>query len=214
MCFNDKVSLLTFVIGIIGSVALINYGNSQFCKENIISGVFLLFIAGIQLMDFLFWIDLKNNLGINKITTIIGPLFNIGQPLILYLIKVLYFRPKNIFSMTNYNLPVFILNALYFVNLIIIYISFLRTSKLITGTSNGHLSWPWIRYANPAAYLSLLAINIFYLMKFNYSLVFFLIIYFFLILSIIFFSYSPGELWCFFGSFIPLIMLVSSYFIK
>lgn len=214
MCFNDKASLLTFVIGVIGSICLMKYGNPKFKKDNIVSGIFLLFIAGIQLMDFFFWIDLKNKLGINKITTIIGPLLNVGQPIILYIIKLLYFKPKNILSMNNYNLPIFILNLLYFINLMIIYISFITTSTLITGTSNGHLKWPWIKYSTPWAYLILLAINIFYLMDFNYSLMLFLIIYSFLILSVVYFSYNAGELWCFFGSFIPLIMLIVSYFIK
>ena len=214
MCFNAKASILTFAIGVIGSILLMKYGNAKFKKENIVSGIFLLFIAGIQLMDFFFWIDLKNKLGINKITTIIGPLFNIGQPVILYLVKLLFFKPKDIFSMNNYNLPVFILNMLYFVNLMISYTNFLSTSTLVTGTSNGHLKWPWIKYANPWAYLILLAINIFYLMDFNYSLVLFLITYLFFILSVIYFSYNPSELWCFFGAFVPLLMLVASYLIK
>jgi len=214
MCFSAKASILTFTIGAVGSLLLMKYGNPKFAKENIIFGIFLLFIAGIQFMDFLFWIDLKNKLGINKITTIIGPLFNIGQPFILYIVKLLYFQPINIFSMKNFNLPVFILNMLYLINLLISYNHFLSTSSLVTGTSNGHLSWPWIKYANPQYYLILLAINIFYLTNFNYSLVLFLITYLFLALSVVFFSYNTGELWCFFGAFIPLLMFFASYFIK
>jgi hypothetical protein len=42
-------------------------------------------------MDFLFWIDLQNKLGINYIITLLGPLLNVGQPLILYVIKLLNF---------------------------------------------------------------------------------------------------------------------------
>jgi hypothetical protein len=99
-------------------------------------------------------------------------------------------------------------------NLFIVYNHFLSTSSLVTGTSHGHLSWPWIKYANPWAYLVLLAINIFYLTNFNYSFVVFLITYFFSILSVVFFSYNPGELWCFFGAFIPFLMFFASYFIK
>lgn len=214
MCFNYKASLLTFLIGMIGSILLIKYGNPIYYKENIVSGIFLMFIAGIQLMDFLFWIDLDNKLGINKITTIIGPLYNVGQPLILYIIKLLYFKPKNILSMKNYNLPVFILNFFYFISLMVNYIYFLSSSTLITGTRKGHLSWQWIDYFNPFFYLILLAINIFYLMDFQYSLILFLIIYILFILSVIYFSYNVGELWCFFGIFIPFIMLTGSYIIS
>lgn len=211
MCFNAKTSLLTFFIGVAGSFLLIKYGNPKFYKENMVSGIFFIFIAGIQLMDFFFWIDLKNTYGINKITTIIGPLLNVGQPIIFYIIKLFYFQPKNIFSMSHYNLPVFVLNLFYFIFLIKNYISFLTEGKLITGTSHGHLSWPWIKYSNPGFYLLLLAINIFYLMNLNYSLLLFFITYFFLILSTVFFSYNIGELWCFFGAFIPFIMIFASF---
>jgi len=214
MCFSAKASILTFAVGVMGSILLMKYGNPKFQKENMVYGIFLLFISGIQFMDFLFWIDLKNKLGINKIATIIGPLFNIGQPFILYAIKLLYFQPKNIFSMNNFNLPIFILNTFYLINLFIVYNHFLSTSSLVTGTSHGHLSWPWIKYANPWAYVVLLAVNIFYLTNFNYSFVVFLITYFFSILSVVFFSYNPGELWCFFGAFIPFLMFFASYFIK
>ena len=113
MCFNYKVSLLTFMMGTIFSILLFKYGNKKYSIENKVSGIFLIFIAAIQLMDFLFWIDIKNKLGINKITTILAPFLNTCQPTILYLIKYIYYKP-DIFSMKNYNLPVAILNLLYF----------------------------------------------------------------------------------------------------
>jgi hypothetical protein len=113
--------------------------------------------------------------------------------------------------MKNYNLPVLLLNLAYFINLMISYFQFLKEGTLTTGTSHGHLFWPWIKYANPGFYLLLLAINIFYLMDFKYSLVLFLITYFFFLLSVVFFSYNPSELWCFFGAFIPFIMFFVSY---
>lgn len=213
MCFSANASIITFIIGVVGSLCLIKYGNTKYYKFNLEAGIFFIFIAGIQFMDFLFWIDLKNKIGINKITTIIGPLFNIGQPFILYLVKLIINKPKNILSMSNFNLPVLILNVMYFINLMIGYKQFLKEGNLTTGTSNGHLLWPWIKYSNSNFYLIVLAINIFYLMAFNYALTLFLITYFFLLLSVIFFSYNTGELWCFFGAFIPFIMIFVSYYI-
>jgi len=76
MCFSSQISILTFTIGTVFSLLLIKYGNPIFKKENLASGIFLVFISMIQGMDFLFWIDLKNKLGINKITTIFGPILN------------------------------------------------------------------------------------------------------------------------------------------
>jgi hypothetical protein len=163
-------------------------------------------------MDFLFWIDIKNNYGINKITTILGPILNVGQPTIFYIIKYLYYKP-NILSLQNFNLPVAILNFLYVIYFIHMYINFLSKDKLVTSTQHNHLQWPWIKYSNPYYYLLLFGINIFYLFNFKYAFAFFTITYFFLFLSVKYFFYNAGELWCFFGSFIPLIMYFISFYI-
>jgi hypothetical protein len=212
MCFNYKVSLLTFFIGITFSIILFKYGNAKYVIENKVSGIFFIFISFIQFMDFLFWIDIKNNYGINKITTIFGPILNVCQPTILYLIKYLYYKP-NILSIQNFNLPVAIMNFLYVIYFIHMYINFLSNDKLVTSTQHNHLQWPWIKYSNPYYYLLLFGINIFYLFNFKYALAFFTITYFFLFLSVKYFFYNAGELWCFFGSFIPLIMYFMSFYI-
>jgi hypothetical protein len=92
MCFNYKVSLFTFSLGIVFSLLLIHYGNKKYILENTVSGTFLIFISFIQLMDFLFWIDLKNHLGINKITTILGPILNVGVNQIYLPLTILTFQ--------------------------------------------------------------------------------------------------------------------------
>lgn len=203
MCFNYQVSLLTFLIGTISSFILIKNGNPKYNAENIIFGIFLIFISSIQFMDFLFWIDLHNKIGINHIITIIGPLINIGQPLILYIIKLIYFKPQ---LLSVNSIPILILNLLYLFYIIRLFINFISNEKLVTSTKHNHLSWPWIKYSTPLFYLLLLPINIFYLTNFNYSLIIFFITYLFLYLSYKFFSYNISELWCFFGAFIPIIM--------
>jgi hypothetical protein len=173
----------------------------------------LLFISAIQLMDFTFWMDLKNTMGLNKLATIIGPLLNVGQPTILYVIKLLYFTP-NVLSATNFNWQVMVLNVLYALYLLAMYFRFITTeTQLTTSTSHGHLNWPWLKYANPYYYLILFAVNIFYLTDFKYSLSMFIITYFFLYLSYKWFPYNMGELWCFFGAFIPAVGLAGSYLI-
>ena len=212
MCFNYKVSLFTFLIGTVFSILLINYGNKKYASENTVSGIFLIFISAIQFMDFLFWIDINNKLGINKVTTILGPVLNVCQPTILYLIKYIYYKP-DIFTLKNCNLPIAILNLLYFIFFLIMYKNFLTNSKLITQPVNGHLKWPWIKYSNPFFYLVLFAINIFYLFNFKYALTVFIIIYLFLFISVKYFSYSATEMWCFFGSFTPLIIYFLSFYI-
>ena len=212
MCFNYKVSLLTFSIGTIFSLLLFYYGNNKFNIENKVSGIFLIFISAIQFMDFLFWIDINNKLGINKITTVLGPFLNVCQPIILYVIKYIYYKP-DIFTLTNYNLPVAILNLLYFLYFIVGYKKFITHSKLVTQPVNGHLKWPWLKYSNPYFYLILFAINIFYLFDLKYALLLFTTVYLFFFLSVKYFYYHIGEMWCFFGSFTPLILYFLSYYI-
>jgi len=207
MCFNYKVSIITFFIGIIFSLILIQYGNKKYILENKITGIFFIFISFIQFMDFLFWIDIKNKYGINKIVTIFGPILNICQPLILYLIKYYYYKP-NITIFENNNLPIALLNVMYFIYFIINYIIFLYNEKTITSTKNNHLNWPWINYFNPYFYLILTAINIFYLFDLYYAFILFIITYFFLYISATFFYNNIGELWCFFGAFIPFIIFL------
>jgi hypothetical protein len=216
MCFSAKTSFITFLMGTIFSILLIKYGNPKYKVDNQVFGIMLLFISAIQFMDLTFWLDLKNTMGLNKIATIIGPLLNIGQPTILYVIKLLYFKPEldlDLWNTTNFNSPVLLLNILYALYLLSMYFRFITTDKLITSTSHGHLKWPWLKYANPYYYLILFAVNIFYLTNFNYSLGMFLITYSMLYLSQKWFPYNVGELWCFFGAFIPVIMLALSYMI-
>ena len=205
MCFNYQTSIITFLIGTVFSILLIKKGNKKYILENKSFGIFFIFISLIQLMDFLFWIDINNNYGINKITSIIGPILNVGQPIILYIIKLLVYK-KTYKKLTNFDIIIFMFNLFYLIYLIKLYIKYLKENELITTEKNDHLSWPWIKYVIPHFYLILLPINILYLSNFNYSLFVFIITYFFLIISASYFKYNIGELWCFFGSFIPIII--------
>jgi hypothetical protein len=206
MCFSASSSLITFLIGLTGSFILAKYGNKKYKIDNIITRIFFIFISLIQLMDFFFWIDLTNKNGINHIVTLIGPLLNVGQPLILFFIKYIYFKPQ-------INTFYAILNIGYFLYLLDMYSNFLQKSKIITGISHKHLLWPWIKYANPYLYLILLTINIFYLTNWKYNFLIIIILYLCLFLSCYYFEYNPGELWCFFGAFIPFFICIFSYYI-
>ena len=207
MCFSYQSSLATFIIGLVGSVLLLNFGNPRFSLENHISGIFFIFISLIQFMDFLIWIDLKNTIGLNRLATTIGPLLNIGQPTILYLIKLIYMKPN---LLEGNNLQIALLNLLYFGYIMYVYFRFTRENQMKTGVKHGHLNWEWLEYHNPFTYLVVFAVNIFYLTDFAYSSLVFGITYLFLLLSMLFFKYNVGELWCFFGAFIPIIVFVST----
>jgi hypothetical protein len=209
MCFNYQSSFATFLIGLVGSFLLIYYGNPRFSLETRVSGIFFIFISFIQFMDFLIWIDIKNTIGLNRLATTIGPLLNIGQPTILYCIKLFYLTPSNMYNLKD--MAVAIINIVYFGYILHVYNRFTRESNMITKVSHGHLDWKWLDYHNPYTYLVIFAINIFYLTDFVYSSLVFLITYLFLLLSVKFFKYNVGELWCFFGAFIPIILFLSTF---
>lgn len=209
MCFNYKVSIFTFLLGVITSILLIFLGNKKYKTENMVFGIFFIYISLMQLIDFLFWIDLDNKKGINKITTIIAPLVNVGQPTVLYLIKNIFYRTTNIITSISYLLA----NIIYFIYLLKNYFKFLNNNILITSVEKKHLKWQWIEYFSDPFYVTLLALNIFYLSNFKYSLIVFLITYFFLLISYKYFNYHIGEIWCFFGVSIPILILLGSYLI-
>lgn len=210
MCFNSNASLLTFSIGCFFSFLLIHSKNKKYVLENKITGVFFIFISFIQFMDFIFWNDIDNKIGLNKIATILGPFLNVLQPVILYLIKIYYYRPT---ILTPYNLIFALINLLYFILYIKTYISFISSGLLVTSKENGHLKWPWLKYSYSYFYVILLAINIFYLFKIKYSILLFTINYIMLYISFKYFKYNIGELWCFFGAFIPLIIYFTTLII-
>lgn len=209
MCYSPKVSISMFLMGIGFSTLLIIYGNPKYAKENMVFGIFLIFVAGIQFMEFLFWIDLHNKIGINKITTIIGSLFNIGQPILIYIIKLLYLRPALQLDWVT------VLNVAYFIHLIYVYSRFISKGLLTTSlVIDGHLRWPWLKYANPPFFLLMFSINLFYLTDFDYSFVLFSITAMFLLFTMIYFKHNTAELWCFVSSSVPAILLLISYYIK
>lgn len=209
MCFSSEVSLFTFLLGLTSSFFLIKYGNAKYAAENKSFGVLLIFIALIQFMDFLFWIDLNNNLGINKITTILGPILNAGTPTIFYLIKLYFYKPELAFD--YFDILVFAANAIYFIYFIRKYSEFLQSGSLTTGVENCHLKWPWLKHFYAYSYIIMLFLNIMYLSDFKYSFATLMFLFLFIRLSDVFFHYHSGEIWCFFGSFLPLILYYSSF---
>ena len=91
---------------------------------------------------------------------------------------------------------------------------YLYNSKLVSGVDkNSHIKWPWVPYFNSKLYVIMLALNMFYLTNFKYSFAVFLITYLCLYLSWKYFSYNVGELWCFFATIIPSIMIILTYYL-
>lgn len=211
MCFSKEVSLLTCFIGIFFIILLVNYGNKKFEIENKIFGNFFFFVIFIQFMEFIFWIDLDNKLGLNKIMTIIGSIINMMQPVLLYLIKVIFIKP-DIFSLKNNNLIVLIINVFYTIYISNRYSDFLKNGKIITKKGkHNHLDWDWKNYYNDKFYPILVIINSFWLADFYYSLFFVFILSILFFISFTYYHYNYGELWCFFSISVPFLLYLYSF---
>lgn len=211
MCFNWQTSLITFVIGCVLSIILAKYGNPKYKLENHIGGIFFTLVALVQFMDFIFWIDLDNAMGLNKLMTLIGPWLVEGQPIVVYILKIMWSK-LNVLDMANFNGAILALNACYFIYFCNNYIQFIQNGTLTTKPKHGHLLWAWKKYFNPKYYLIVLTINMFYLTNFAYSMIWFVVSYLLLFLSYTFFNYNVSELWCFFGAFEPgIILLLTKY---
>lgn len=206
MCFSKKSSLLNFLTGIIGSILLIFYGNKKYVKENLVAGLYIIFTSFMQFFDYLMWSDIDNKDGLNSFSTLFAPLFNNTQP------NVLYILCQNIYK--KYNILYFLLNLVYFIYVIIKYIKFISyENNLITTIKYGHLYWKWKEDFNYYFYFFILTLNIFAYMPLFYGIIFFLLGLITLLISLKYFYNNTGELWCYFSAFIPLIMLIISYFI-
>ena len=214
MCFNLEVSLTTFVLGVFGSILLIKYGNSKYKKENTIFAYLAIFAILMQLVDAGIWYDLDNKIGLNTAMTYFGSFIVYLQPTFLYLLKIAFNNNK--ISLTSpENGPLAIANFIYLVYFIGYYKYFTANNKMVTSLhpTTKHLQWKWVSYAQPYAYLIMLAINFFYLTDYKYSFYGLMILYTLLVLSRVFFRYNTGEIWCFFGALMPFGFLALSYMI-
>lgn len=208
MCFSTESSLGSFIVGIIGSYLLFNFGNKKYEKENQIYSIFLLYVIFMQLFDFIFWIDQKNKWNLNRIFTYIAPFFNLSQPLLLYILKIIYNKPK-INGLWDYF--VLVINIIYAVVFLIGYSQFIsNTNPLLTLEKGGHLEWKWLKYFNLLYFVAFI-VNIFYTSKMNYSIMATLVIFLSLFLSSKLNINFVGELWCFIASIGSLIILGLSY---
>ena len=208
MCFSAPSSIGAFIVGIIGSYLLYNYGNKKYEKENQIYSIFLLYVIFMQLFDFIFWIDQKNKWNLNHIFTYIAPFFNLSQPLLLYILKIIYNKPK---MNGIWDYLVLILNVIYAIVFLIGYCQFIKNTKpLLILEKNGHLEWSWLKYSNMLYFVAFI-INIFYTSKMNYSILSALVIFLALFLSSKLNTKFVGEIWCFTASIGSLILLGLSY---
>lgn len=220
MCFNDSISILSFLTGISGSIGL---GFLNLIPESI----FLGWVSNMQLIEYFLWknqpcqID-KNNKICNtkeiencnqtnqKITTA-GLIINHLEPFILF-ISILIFKKKTL------PLWLIILVSIYLIVLLIYTISIENKKQTIeekctyvTEESNPHLFWQW-NYSdyNSIIYslfiIVLCLLSFFGLTNYIFSTLMILISY---LISIYLYKNTKivGSIWCFAAAYVPWLII-------
>lgn len=193
MCWNQYVSINTFIFGIF-VLLLVAFNNNyssykiQFFK-NIYAYFFIISVVTMQFFEFLLWRNI-NNIEINKLISTLGLILLVLQPFTSLLLI-------NNIKLRNKLLPIYSIPA-------IIYLIYtISTTNIHTIISkSGHLAWYWTNNNIPYFNIVVLAFYLFFLF---YSMVYnkyykaFLLLFLFLILKYYYSKDgSSNSLWCFY----------------
>jgi hypothetical protein len=160
MCWNQYVSINTFIFGIFGLLLIAfnnNYSNYKLeVFDNSYAYLFMLSFIFMQLIEFILWRNL-NNYTVNRIASTFGLLLLSIQPITsLLLVKNINLRNNLILMYSAPTLCFFMYQVL--------------TTKSHTSLSNsGHLKWKWASYPN--GFIEIF-VKAFYLFFLSYSLLY------------------------------------------
>lgn len=191
MCWNQYVSINTFVFGIFGLIFI--FFNNKYSEykidffKNSYAYLFMLSFMFMQLFEFILWRNLDNQL-INKIASTLGFLLLSIQPIAsLLLLNNIQLRNQLLLA---YSIPAFIF---------VIYNIFSTNIHTVLSPS-GHLAWKWTFYKNILISLIIIPFYLFFLffsLIYNkyYNSLLILLLYF---IFIYYFGKdgSSGSIWC------------------
>jgi hypothetical protein len=191
MCWNQYVSINTFVFGIFG--LLLIFFNNKYSNykidffKNSYAYLFMLSFMFMQLFEFILWRNLHNQL-INKIASTLGFLLLSIQPIAsLLLLNNIQLRNK---LLLTYSIPAF---------MFVVYNIFVANIHTVLSPS-GHLAWKWTFYKNGLLSWIIIPFYLFFLffsLLYNkyYNSLFILLLYF---IFIYYFGKdgSSGSIWC------------------
>jgi hypothetical protein len=205
MCYSADLSLTSLSFGIFSSLMLINFGSSQSTNTNKAIGYFFLFVTLMQLVEYFLWIDIDCVNSFNKLGSLLGPILNHLQPVVLLIIATTFLNPTNLISQSVI-IPSNILYLIYCVYQYIKYVS--NESNLCVKTNDcEHLNWTWKKDFNYLFYFAISFINVANFYTNTNLMVSFGVSYLLLIVSIFGFNKNVGEFWCLMVTGVPLINL-------
>jgi hypothetical protein len=203
MCYNENVSIGTYILGLVGCYNLyINY-------ELKIEAIFFAWVIQMQLIEYLLWENQTCN-DMNKNTTIAGVIVNHTEPIILW-ISILLLSSKQLPLFVNILMTGFIIITIFYTE------NYFNNSKnnnnecsLVTPESKPHILWPWNLEKNNNIYylFFLLCLNVLLINGIDHG-------YHLALLTTISFTISKliyedkkviGSMWCFIAAFLPWIL--------
>ena len=128
MCFDAKTSFITGTVTILTSLILIRHSPSKYQKPNKKLGIFFIYIALVQYLEWLMWSDQSCQLGYNQLATILIPYIVYLQPLVFYYVSGVISPTKTLVNL------LYAIWAIYQIN-----ISKLPSCSL--PNQEGHLDW-------------------------------------------------------------------------
>ena len=205
MCYSAPISILTFVIGIMGSIVCISLGSI----DDKIIGSFIGFVASMQLIEYLLW-NHQTCDEYNILLSRLGMALNHLQPIVLGFL-ILLFNTK----LQHTNIVLFSM-IIYSVSMIPYSMEFLQDTKsqcTKKGDDSSHLLWNWNRMKYSTymygIFLVTMCILFYYgLTKINFSV--FAIdtaILTYVTTGLIYPSKYIGTIWCFYTMFIPILYI-------
>jgi hypothetical protein len=200
MCITSFDSILVYIVNIVSTYILYNFGGTEDAK---VSALFLLFVGQMQIFDYIFWNTEKCST-INKLTTKLAILFNHFQPLLLYYLMQYYGMTMSrlstiLKSIYIYAATIYSILALYKVN--------------CTGISEktGIIYWEWNFMPFNTLFYSLFMIFMistvqnFNDKKYSYFLTFLIVSTYIVGHFKPVLNETTGRIWCYYAALLPLL---------
>jgi hypothetical protein len=127
MCISKNLSFVSFTVAIVSSILLLKLGDAP---ENRVIAYYMMFVGIMQLVDYGAWADLGCTSGLNRISSILGPILNHIQPLMFLGLTYYYLQSSSIVP----DKLLVTLGIIYGGYMIYKYIQYLQYDKLCIGT--------------------------------------------------------------------------------
>ena len=195
MCWNEYVSINTFVFGIF--VLLLIAFNNKYSQykiadfENPYLYFFIVSVISMQFIEFVLWRNL-NNKSINKTMSILGSLLLVIQPI------------ASLTLLKNINLRNTMILIYSILSSIFLFYNITHKHMYTLLSKKGHLKWVWIQNVNLNSIPQEIIVHLLYLFFLSFSFFvnrkYFLIISSSILFCLFYYYYytdgSAGSLWC------------------